>query len=284
VRLSAPRRRVLLIGDSFTEGLGLEYTKSFAGLVADGLRDVAEVLNAGVTSYSPAIYFAKIRHLLEDVGLEFHDVVVFLDVSDVADEAQEYELLADGTVKPRDWTLPRTWEGASGPLPAIKAAMRSNSVVVRLLDTVKDRLAEPCAGVRHGTRCWDARKLRRAIWTIDEASYREYGEPGLHLARQNMTALAELVERHSISLTIVVYPWPDQIRYDSVESIQVVAWREWARANDASFIDLFPPFFADPDAEAVIAANFITGDMHFNERGSQLVARSFLEGFQLPSR
>ena len=58
---------MLLLGDSFTEGLGLPFEESFAGRLAARLaeRDV-EVLNAGVVSYSPSIHHRKTQHLIED--------------------------------------------------------------------------------------------------------------------------------------------------------------------------------------------------------------------------
>lgn len=87
-RLTSPQRRVLLIGDSFTEGVGFEFSETFAGIAAESFagRGV-EVFNAAVVSYSPAIYYSKVRYLIEEVGLDLDAVVVFIDISDIADEA-----------------------------------------------------------------------------------------------------------------------------------------------------------------------------------------------------
>ncbi len=57
--LSTPNRRILLLGDSFTEGLGLPFEQTFAGLLYEAGRTLPqpiETLNAGVTSYSPTLY------------------------------------------------------------------------------------------------------------------------------------------------------------------------------------------------------------------------------------
>ena len=62
-----------------------------------------EFLNAGVISYSPTIYYNKIRYLL-DAGLKFDEVVVLSDLSDVQDEAIAYfcidELANSGGIAP----------------------------------------------------------------------------------------------------------------------------------------------------------------------------------------
>ena len=59
VALSSDRRRILFIGDSFTEGIGAAWQDTFVGMVADALGSEAEVLNAGVVSYSPITYCAR---------------------------------------------------------------------------------------------------------------------------------------------------------------------------------------------------------------------------------
>ena len=43
-------------------------------------------MNAGVASQSPIIYFKKIKHLIEVKKVEFDELIVFLDISDIPDE------------------------------------------------------------------------------------------------------------------------------------------------------------------------------------------------------
>src|SRR5262249_13185665 len=70
---------------------------SFAGLLAkagEQRPDRIEFLNAGVASYSPSIYYKKIKYLL-DRGLKFDEVVLLSDSSDVEDEATSYFCIDD---------------------------------------------------------------------------------------------------------------------------------------------------------------------------------------------
>ncbi|HXW42198.1 MAG TPA: hypothetical protein VEK75_13405, partial [Xanthobacteraceae bacterium] len=85
-------RRVILIGDSFTEGIGVPFEETFAGmLAAAGAQRAAktEFLDAAVLSYSPSLYYRKVKFLI-DSGLVFDEVVVLPDLSDVLDEATSY--------------------------------------------------------------------------------------------------------------------------------------------------------------------------------------------------
>jgi hypothetical protein len=92
-------RRVLLIGDSFTEGMGMSFDESFAGLLyqaGQARAEKIEFLNAGVALYSPVIYFQNIKFLLER-GLKLDEVVVFLDLSDVAERGSSVSTTTPAT-------------------------------------------------------------------------------------------------------------------------------------------------------------------------------------------
>ena len=75
------------IGDSFTEGLGVDWDSTLVGRVASALAaDSIEVLNAGVVGYSPVVMERKLRHYLEAVKLQVDEVAVVIDVSDALNE------------------------------------------------------------------------------------------------------------------------------------------------------------------------------------------------------
>jgi hypothetical protein len=308
VPLAPDRRRVLLIGDSFTEGLGFEYRNTYAGLIATQLdAGGEEVLNAAVTSYSPAIYHSKVRYLLEDVGLKFSELVVFIDISDIEDEARLYDLCPDGRVTrvidaqrrgsgcgehagsaagaeqiPTADSSRRVPQASQGRMVALRQSLRTHSILIRVMYLVKDRLrgqytpSEPSAYPKGNSR--------RASWTFSDADLQEYGRAGLELADRHMDMLAALLREHDIPLTIAVYPWPDQVRSDRADSLQVVHWRTWADRSGARFIDLFKPFFRDADREATIRAYYIRGDVHFNSAGHRQIANSFLETYRALQR
>jgi lysophospholipase L1-like esterase len=91
--------RVLFVGDSFTEGVGLPWEKTFVGKVQTSLAPSGvEVLNAGVNSYCPLLIKHRLRELIEKQGLELDRVVVLIDISDVLQELQYRETL-DGSVE-----------------------------------------------------------------------------------------------------------------------------------------------------------------------------------------
>src|SRR3990170_4845760 len=52
VKLESDKRRLLILGDSHSEGVGVPYKKTFSGLLAKRTGEEMEVLNASCISYS----------------------------------------------------------------------------------------------------------------------------------------------------------------------------------------------------------------------------------------
>src|SRR6266404_3193594 len=136
VPLKSASRRILLIGDSFAEGIGMSFEDSFAGMLyraGQERSEKIEFLNAGVASYSPSIYYKKIKYLLES-GLQFDEVVLFSDTSDVTDEATSYFCIDDD---PKYQSHCTASEGAAQP--AETAPKQSNFLVDRFVVTSRGR-------------------------------------------------------------------------------------------------------------------------------------------------
>ncbi len=274
VPLTASRYRVLFMGDSFTQGIGCEYDKTFVGLIDSALAgNNIEVLNGGVVLYSPAIYFKKTEYLISHVGLRFDHLVVFLDISDIHDEARIYDI-RDGRV---------VW--IAGGAPAVMAFLYEYTTIPRNILGLALRLKAKLTNEPNADRTEEEKRLGindyQSLWTVDTSAYSAYGVVGLQKAKRHMSLLAGLLQRHGIGMTLVVHPWPDQIVRHDLDSIQVKVWRDWAAEHSVHFINLFPDFIQpQQDPKAVIRRYFIPGDIHWNEEGHRLVATRFLAQWQ----
>jgi hypothetical protein len=63
VPLADARPRLLFLGDSFTQGLGVSWRESYVGRIASHFSQY-DFLNGGVTSYSPSNYLNTARMVL----------------------------------------------------------------------------------------------------------------------------------------------------------------------------------------------------------------------------
>jgi lysophospholipase L1-like esterase len=299
VPLKSDRRRILIIGDSVTEGMVVSFEESFAGLLERAGQDApvrTEFLNAAVTSYSPAIYYAKIKYLL-DSGLKFDEVVVLPDISDVQDEATSYFCIDEDPQYRRRCRNPNpdALDAAHPDFAPTTGTTRSDLWLERhfvVTDLVRMLIKTEVQWLRDGRRANSVAWNPRAGWTIPGYRIDDTYEPlgidgGIARAKQNMQKLADLLRARNIPLTVAVYPWPLQLALDDRDSRQAHIWRDFCAGNCKDFIDLFPAFFAEKDLhDDWYRRLFITGDLHPSAAGNRLIfehlARHLLPGRDKP--
>jgi hypothetical protein len=318
------------IGDSFTEGIGLPFEDTFVGMIADKNPQL-RIANLGVVSYSPAIHLAKLKNLYSN-GYSFKHVIVFIDIGDVYDEANAYDLHNEAFVvdkgEPYPLTglryfrrlaaryLPLTGEAwvqlrqlatrhtthtlQSATAPATPPRSNSTAVDSAPSMSVAQPNAEQSISTPSAPNVQDDAPFTRNIyegiylknypkseWTYNTQSP-HYGNKGvmgtLGQMKQEMAALHALVSTHGGTLSVGVYPWPGQILYDEVESLQVSTWREFCATRCLHFYNTFPSFFKLAEAtnkDAVVQQYYFAGDAHFNTAGNKVIADTILaQGIQ----
>ena len=83
--------RILVLGDSFTEGYGVQASERFTSVLQkalEGGKKDYEVINAGVASYSPLLEYLYLKE--KGLALEPDMVILFYDLGDLRDDL-EYE-------------------------------------------------------------------------------------------------------------------------------------------------------------------------------------------------
>jgi lysophospholipase L1-like esterase len=292
VPLKVAEKRIMFLGDSFTEGIGFTYTDTFVGIISDHYKKKnIRVLNGGVASYAPEIYYRKSKYLIEELGLELDHVVVFLDVSDIRDEIVKYKLKAD-----RSLIIPN--DLGKKAVNRVGHWLRDNTMSVRMFVLTRDNVSFLKKHIRRRLKTaefleksyWDitvAEMTAHAVvphvaseWTYSEATWKTFAVPGLRKAANNMRLLADFLKTRWIGLTLAVYPWPDQIINDSKAPRHRGFWQKWAKKKNIPFVDLFPVFTAD-EPYKVLGQYFLPNDMHWNGAGHELVAKEFLRQFKM---
>ena len=290
VALVADHPRILFIGDSFTEGGPILWEKTFVGRVSEALKPKGiEVLNAGVASYCPTTERVKLRQLLQERGLRVDRVVLCLDISDLKDEFY-YKEGADGRVRQIPY----------GPFAEKAEKLRRIDEICGWLEAnVEKNFVIIGAIVRNARLQWRRHASPTGVtehdaipeWAYNWPDYRgEHAglvEKGLAKIKAEMTRLAGELREQGVALTLVVYPWPQQVRAGTKPSRAETEWESWAHDNGAQFISLFPVFVNSTPAEEVIGRYYWKNDAHWNEEGHRLVAEALLgpgKGISLPGK
>jgi len=283
VDLKSDKYRLLFMGDSFTEGIGVSYENTFVGIIDDNFsKNGIEVLNAAVGTYSPSIYYRKVKYLLEDVQLKFNELVVFIDLSDIYDEIYFYDTDKNGNVVTKQAYLPVliSYKRSLTTKDRINAYLMNNSVLGRFIFTIMFNYfgsETPWGVCRHATLDNISINHEKSVWTVNKDAYDSYGYRGLEKSKHYLNKLLTLLNQNNIKMSIAVYPWPDQIYYNDKDSLQVHFWSKWAIEKNIDFYNLFPVFFEDNDKFNTIMRYYLPCDMHWNESGHKLVAGRFVE-------
>jgi hypothetical protein len=281
VPLADSRPRLLFLGDSMTEGK-VAWHSSFVGRIADRFPQY-DVLNGGVSSYSPSNYFNVTRMVL-DRGVEIDEVLVFIDISDVQDEATYYRD-ADGSgavrgPEPERFHVPLLTQIRMG----IARHFLLTNYGLRFLE--RELVAHGFYHLNTGP-LGDAFDMERGAWTyrqVDETHpyYEGYAplgvEAGIAREKAKMDRLYEMLAERHIPLSVVVYPHPAQIVHDTADSRQVRIWSEWCEGKCKRFLSLFPDILAIKDQCPRLKPGcwylkyFVFGDIHYNAAGNVLLA------------
>ena len=254
VPLKGDRPRVLLMGDSFTEGIGTAWEKTFAGILAEKLDlEGVELLNGGTVSYSPHLIRLRLEDLLGR-GLKVDRVVVLVDISDVLNELQ-YADSENGTVRYEEFAP------FQQQAEAIRKINRTNSWLEENLERNFVILGAISRNLRLlwrnqektiGISDYDQIPRWAYEWPDYRGPYEKYVEEGLRRARRNMDAIADRLNKEKVALTVVVYPWPQQIRRGTKGGRGEMFWKGWCAERGVDFVSLFPAFLSQGSSEEVI--------------------------------
>jgi lysophospholipase L1-like esterase len=277
VFLQTTRHRILFMGDSFAEGVGLPFEQTFVGMLHEQLdSERIDVLNGGCIGYSPKLYYLKTSYLLEK-GLEIDELVVLVDLSDIPNEVELYrgfestESTAPGALFLRLHTFLKARSWAYFAVNAIVFKKRAINIWDLNFLKIKQERLTPLQQLQ------DAVNHPGGAWPEHRSAEME---EGLRLAVQHMQQLADLCRARGIRLSVVIYPWPRQLYLRQRKNVHVRTWQAFALRNGVEFIDLFYDFMppkADP--EAAYRRFFIRGDVHWSAAGHAVVAERLLHIF-----
>lgn len=284
VPLTSGRPRILLIGDSFTDGVGVPWEETFAGYLEQALAPRGiEVLNAGCNSYTPILSKIKIRHLVEKVGLQFDQVFLFLDMSDVKDE-----LFYEEDDQGRARLIPY------GPF----ASEAGWGTRVEEWSEISENWIEPnfvvLGALSRNLKLWLRKASRKELgkrglftnqapprWILEWEDYdgpeRPVIEAGVAKLKQSIRELAQFLRARDIPLTLVVYPYPFHVLQGNREASVVKIWEPWCAEQGISFVDLFPEFVGVGAGPETVATYYLQGDCHWNAAGHRQVAEAILQ-------
>ena len=268
------------MGDSFVEGYSVNFEESFVGIFTENRKNL-KIANLGVSSYSPKIFYSKLNYLLSK-GFNFKEIIFFIDISDLYDDSVNYQLNEDLTISEIDFKN----EGLKR-----RKFLRTNFSLTnfymyvlkksRQLKNLKNESPK-----KNITPIFNKKANFKAEWTYyNKTSHPEYIE-SIEESQQNliniMNEIYIMLKKNNIQMSIAVYPWPQQLINDDVNSKHVIMWEKFCKTKCNNFINYFPFFFNEKEKNSfleVYRKYYFWNDIHFNIEGNKIIASKLLEKF-----
>ena len=263
---------IAFIGDSFTEGVGIEYEKTFVGLISKNKSNL-KIANLGVTSYSPSIYLVKFQELLKN-NYKFKRLIIYIDISDIYDEGKKYRIHNDRIYTMKNIYLEnfQNFISKSFPLTSTSVKNLKNNLTSPFETKVKVMKWNDCTYLE---KCYE-----RANWTYNDNKFEKFA---INKSLATVEKIYQLAKENNIKISIGIYPWPGMLLYDSENSKQVKIWKEFCNNRCEFFFNNFPEFYdysKKHSPKETIQKFYMQGDVHFNADGHAIIANNFIKIFK----
>jgi lysophospholipase L1-like esterase len=249
-------RRLLVLGDSVTEALGVDWGSSFSQRVQRALGRGWEV----VTLAAGGLNTPQEVHLLEREGLQYRPELLVLNfVLNDADFYTSYRA-AQRYLDRKDSTIGLLNLPVS---PEFKRLLKSSALVY----FVKERV-EHLRGRLLGA---DERDYFTALWA---------GDGNRQKVRQGFDRLAAVAQDRSLTVVVIIWPLITDYRRYGFDAVH--RWvRHESERRGFSVVDLLPDFARHPYRELQLTAE---DNVHPNARGHGLAAEAFLRWHRTTTR
>jgi len=309
-KVTDSQKRIVFLGDSFTEGIGYNQEDVFSGLVEGILREKGlncEVLNGGTVSYSPLLEYMRLKRFLDN-GYKTDLVVLLPDLSDVQDEtlySSKYIFDKDGE--------PVKFKGLRYN-PFLVFLLNRSCFVRSMARSAKNlydkKIKKESSGsgdekVITPTGLSDMnlgqKSSVRGNWEAHAPSLAGWAAYGLKSMETNIKRIKRLCDENGIKLVLAIYPWPQQLYveedplyykilkdnfYDMytsrevyyakrplTESIYADRIRNLCRHNSIDLIDLYAEVIEEENRHEF----YISDDIHLNKKGHRFAAEKIAE-------
>ena len=287
---------IIFIGDSVTEGVGLDFEDTIVGLIENKFEN-RKIANMAASSYSTMIYNNKLQYLIKN-DYSFNEVFVLIDPSDIQDDSEVYKISGETVISKE-----RRMDRYNIYIDKIKYLSKNiMPMTYEILLQIKKKItnkennlgnkgknASKEIGLNNLVKIGNSNEkkkyneefkyidLRRLAWSYDKSI--SYGnlqiEESINISINQMQELYNFLDTKDIPLSVVVYPLPPQLAFDKEKSLQVKIWEEFCKFKCKYFINTFPFFFDKLNKSSFREVNkkyYIQNDIHFNKLGNKAIA------------
>ena len=289
----------IVIGDSFVEGVTLEYKDTLVAQLNKKIQNNNinnyEFLNAGVASYSPYIYQRKVISIIkENPWLKTDRVILLLDKSDVPDELNYFDPIQRPEyfpVEKEDYNFKYNEDFFKdlkrGDLWRFLSKQTTSGSFLKIVGDILDLERR---NLRDRYKL--SRKLGKSFFKISSKQVKAFrsintrkhianyfhgnlwekkGKKSIDFSIENINKLKNYLNKKKIELLVVLFPWPFEIANEIPRENYTNYIIQELMKNEINYVSTYK-YFLKGDIYSNISENYIYNDMHFNRHGNKILS------------
>ena len=264
---------IAFVGDSFVWGSGINYEDHFINKIKSNYN----FLNLGYISYSPSIYYKKIENLLINKNITIKKFFIFIDTSDVQDEAIAYREDDNGNIVNNFKTNEQNAKKLRKYL--LKNYLKQNSFIYKFYEVFFRSFLRRSEKVKkclkdNNDNFYKYLNSERWAYSYDQNLLNEeWVKKGIKKNIFYLNKIKKISKENNIQLILVVYPSALEIlkRVPEKESFHVNFIKNWAEENSIEYLNFYKIFNKYPTGLENYKKFHILCDVHWNEEGHKAV-------------
>ena len=297
-QLNRNKEYSVLIGDSFIEGVGLEYKDTIVGILNKKLENNQfKFLNAGVASYSSYIYLKKIENIINrNKDLRIKDVIVFLDKSDVSDD-EKYLDEPEYFKNTKGKFINQRREDFSKDLKNLSLwrFYTKQTISGKVIKLGTDQLENFISNINK--RIIISRKLNKSFFNVTKLEikaiksinnkphirnwyqgkiWEQKTKNNIIFSIENLYLLKNFLDKKNIDLLVVLYPWSFEIDDKDIREKYLEFITPLLKENNIEYVSVYSKFLEGNIYEN-IGKFYFYNDIHFNRQGNKIIANQLIK-------
>ncbi len=282
-KVNFKKHNILFIGDSFTEGVGVEYQNTFVGKIDKKINTVSNdhrVLNAGVVSYSPIVILSKLNYLINIKNYPITKVFVVLCNGDIHDDLYRYnEIDKNYVVSHNDFLNIKI-------LVDINNFLKSNTITYQFIKRITplSNLFKSLKTDIPDFKNYDLSQVLSILNTLPDQKHMhnknefdKWGKLGLEKSKNYINQINKLLTERNIDFSLIYLEEPIFMLNDIKSDFYKDFWSDVALENNIDFIFIGDFHKNENDKFKIYREFFFIGDNHFNDKGNGVVAKEILK-------
>jgi hypothetical protein len=271
------KENIVIFGDSFTFGVGLEYEETFVGVLQKKLADF-NFYNHAVGSYSPSVHYYKLKKTLSNTNIVPKKIIVFLDITDVYDEGNRWiynDKNSTPLLKSNEWNehlkkknkfTKKNFKVSVFISSKINFYLRNDGGLKKNnLENQKNKIKKSFQGQFTYT---NIKELNNIYWS------EEIFNNGILNIKKYISLISDIAKNKEIEFWLVIYPWAETIEFGQKE----FDWEKFGETlcdnSKCKLINTFP-YFKDYATQNINWSKdlYFVNDEHFNKNGNMIIAK-----------